>query len=675
METAPESADHWYLQGRLHRQQGDKAAAVGAFNQALKIRPDFADACLGLAGTLEEIGKFELAVKTYEHWLKILQAGVKKPAAAPPQLLGALNPWIKKGNDCLDRGETENAITAYGKALAIDPDFPPALINTGVALYHLRRLDEAERLLFHVLRVKPGDADALNTLGSCCKERGRLAQAVAAYRQVVAANPRHVFGWLNLGRCFMDAKLYAQGIEAYERVLALAPKHAEALAELTQLLHLACQWDKSEAIRERLAEALRAGESGDPFTVMAHLSALQRENARRWSKAHYPKSRSYDPSFPLPADKRGDGKFRIGYLSSDLQRHATAALITEMFELHDRMRFDIYAYSHGQDDGGEERRRIIRSVDAFRDIIALNDAQALELIKSDGIDILVDLKGYTKDHRLSLMALRPAPVSMHYLGYPGSLGADFIDYYIGDAQAPSDAFFEALIRLPHSYQINDRKRPLPEAGPRAAYGLPGQGFIFCDFNNVNKITPWMFAAWMRLLKAVEGSVLWLFVTHLHAIENLRREAQAHGVSPERLVLAAPAKMADHLARYRHVDLFLDTQPYSGHTTVSDALWCGVPVVTLRGEGFCSRVAAGLVQAVGLPELATNSLEEYEVLALTLARDKKRRLGIKAHLEKGRMAFPLFDSLATTRAIETAYEQAAEHHRQGQPPSSFAIPAK
>jgi len=680
MSTAPDtSPDSWRQKGDLAAKLGDLAAAVSAYNQALKLAPDFLDACYGLAQALEASGKKELAIKTYEHWLKILQAGkAKPPIAADDKTISAMERWVREGNTCMERNNFEGALAAYGKMFEVNPDSPAALTNMAAALFRLRRLEEAESLLLHTLRVKPGYTTALNILGGCYKDTKRLLQAVAAYRQCVALDPSYIIAWGNLGKCYLDIQFYNEAVAAHEKVLALDPNNAESLGWLTHLLHYTCKWDQSVSLRQRFEAALRAGASIDPFIVAVHAPDELLENTRRWAKSQYPRAVPYDASRSLPADARKDGKLRIGYLSSDLHRHATTSLISELFEQHDRSRFEIYAYSHGVNDGGGERQRVAESVDCFRDIAAMNDASASELIRKDGIDILVDLKGYTNAHRLGIAAHRPAPVQMHYLGFPGTIGADFIDYFISDpVTSPpcSDGLFhESLIRLPHSYQINDRKRPLPAPKPRSYYELPEEGLVFCDFNSVYKIMPEVFAVWMRVLKAAPGSVMWFFITNVFTVMNLRSAAVEHGVDPKRLIFGGEMNLAEHLSRYQHVDLCLDVTPCSGHTTASDALWCGVPVVAITGKSFAGRVAAGLLSAVGLPELTTDNLEDYEALILKLANDPKKLAELKAYLQNGRMQFPLFDSEATTRAIEAAYLHAAELHRQGKKPQAFSVPS-
>jgi protein O-GlcNAc transferase len=679
LEQQPTDAVAWHMKGDAYKKLGDIDTAISAYNQALRLKPDFAQACYALAETLEAIGKTEIAIKTYDHWLKILQAGKENPPIiADVDTIHTMERWITEGNAYLERGDPQGALTIYGKLLEINPDSPAGLTHMAAALFRMRRLDEAETLLIKALQVKPGYIIALNILGGCFKDTKRLLAAVATYRQCVAIDPRFINGWSNLGKCYLDLKLYNESVDAYEKALAIDPTHADSLGWLIHLLHYTCRWDQSLSLRQRFRDVLAAGASVEPFLVAVHAPDDLLENTCRWSKQQYPLAIPYDASRLLPIDQRKDGKLRIGYISSDLNRHATTALISEMFEQHDRNHFEIYAYSHGANDGGAERKRVMSSVDVFRDIETVKDIDAAQLIQNDGIDILVDLKGYTNGHRLGIASRRPAPIAMHYLGYPGTIGADFIDYFISDAVTSPEGddalFHEKLIRLPMSYQINDRKRPLPMPLQRSYYMLPEEGLVFCDFNSVYKIMPEVFTVWMNVLKAIPGSVMWFFITNIHTIINLRNEAMKNGVDTHRLVFGGEMKLSDHLSRYRHVDLSLDLTPCSGHTTASDALWCGAPVVAITGNSFAGRVAAGLLHSVGLPELVTNTLEEYEAKIIELARDSRKLADLRRYLEEGRMRFPLFDSAATTKAIETAYLHAADLHRKGEKPRAFNVPA-
>lgn len=670
-------ATAWYEKGVAAGKTGDAAGAIAAFNRALALKPDSAEACFALAQVLEQSASVSLAIKTYQHLLKIDPAhetGKARLTALQNLFQQMLVPFAE-GTEYFERGDMENAVPAFKRALEIHPRVPDALANLGLALFNLRRFPEAEQALLEAVRLQPNHTDAMATLGSVYHQMERYDKAVAVYRQVTSQNPDYLRGWTNFGKILMKIGDDAGAAEAFENARRIDPRHAEVLGELLHRFYHLCRWEKIDEITAQLTNVLETTkQSASPFLVILHAPpSVHLENAKRYSAKHYP-GPAYDAKRKLPST---DGKLRIGYLSADFHQHATAFLISELFEQHDRKKFEIVAYSSGTSDESEARKRIVLAVDAFRDIRTIDSKSAAACIRQDGIDILVDLKGHTRNQRMDVMARRPAPIQMHYLGYPGSIGAHCIDYFIADpTSAPAAAekdFFEALVRLPHSYQINDRKRPLPEnAKPREAYGLPKEGVVFCGFNRAYKITPAVFDVWMRLLAKVEGSVLWLYEEKTEAMENLRCEATKRGVDPKRIITAPTMKLAEHLARYLHADLFLDTFPVCGHTTASDALWCGVPVVTLVGESFVSRVAASLLQAVQLPELITTNWADYESLALALARDAGRRQKLRQYLENGRMNFPLFDSLATTRALEAVYLRAAELHRAGQPPQAFAV---
>ena len=370
------------------------------------------------------------------------------------------------------------------------------------------------------------------------------------------------------------------------------------------------------------------------------------------------------------------GRLRIGYLSSDFHDHATAYLIAELIERHDRDRFEIHGYSYGADPGGAMRARLVSAFDRFTDIDALSHRAAAARIRADDIDILVDLKGHTHRARPKILAFRPAPVQVNYLGFPGTMGAPFIDYIVADDFiVPRDRqmlFAEKLAYLPDCYQPNDTRRDIAAAPGRAACGLPAQGFVFCAFNNSFKITPTFFAIWMRLLQQVPGSVLWLLESNALVRRNLSAAAVAAGVDPDRLVFAPILPHGQHLARHRHADLFLDTLPCNAHTTASDALWAGLPVLTCVGETFAGRVAGSIVRAAGLSELVANSPRDYEALALALARDPARLAGIRSRLGAGRANLPLFDMAKRTRDLEALYARMAEIWRSGQPAAPITL---
>jgi protein O-GlcNAc transferase len=376
--------------------------------------------------------------------------------------------------------------------------------------------------------------------------------------------------------------------------------------------------------------------------------------------------------------RTGRGRLRVAYVSSDFYNHATAHLIQSLFRTHDRTAFEIFAVSHGPDDGSVYRRRIAAEAEHFIDVAALTDRDAALLLYRSGIDILVDLNGYTQDHRLGIAALRPAPIVATYLGFPGSSGASFIDCAIVDriVAPPAEAhlFSERLVHLPHCYQINDREHPIDDAPlARRDVGLPDDGFVFCCFNANYKIEPFIFDVWMRILRDVPGSVLWLLELAPGVAGNLRREATARGVDPDRLVFAGKRPKAQHLARYRLADLFLDTRYYNAHSTCSDALLAGLPVLTCPGESFASRVAASVLLAAGLPELVVADFAQYEARALALAREPSALRGLRARLQANRLTCPAFDTTRLVRNLERAYRLMWENHLSGQPPHPLSVP--
>jgi predicted O-linked N-acetylglucosamine transferase (SPINDLY family) len=369
-------------------------------------------------------------------------------------------------------------------------------------------------------------------------------------------------------------------------------------------------------------------------------------------------------------------KLRIGYLSADFRAHAVASLSVELFEKHDRERFEVFGYSLGPNDASPMRRRLVDAFDQFVDIHDRSYTDGAKQIAADSIDILVDLTGYTKHARTQILALRPATIQVNYLGYPGTMAAPFVDYVVvDDFVVPPDQqpfFTEKLVYLPGCYQVNSRREVSPQTPSRASCGLPENAFVFGAFNSSHKISPSVFEVWMEFLKSIPGSVLWLVEKNCLAPANLRRHAEDCGVSPERLIFAPRIASSEHLARHRLIDLFLDTFPYNGHTTTSDALWAGCPVVTIAGATFASRVAGSLLRAVDLPELVTHTLDEYRGLALRLAQDRARLADLRARLEVRRASAALFDSTAFTRNLEAAFTTMYEIHSAGDPPRAFAV---
>jgi predicted O-linked N-acetylglucosamine transferase (SPINDLY family) len=601
------------------------------------------------------------------------------------------------------------------RALEAAPDFAPALYNLGMVRHETGRLEEAEACFRRLLALQPRDAEALFHLGALLQKRLRLDEAADVFRRALEVAPQDYHLWMRLGAVlvakFTDKSLgeaeacfrKAAGLRPEEAVAhaalahacKLQERHAEALASLAQAQRL------DQAAANLQADLLHEMQSQCDWSRLAELSGLVLRGALEPAEHPVPPfcllsiastprqqlacARLYAQSVagPLEAERRrlafqsrpaAKPRLRIGYLSPEFHAHATAYLAAELFELHDRARFEAVAYSYGPEDGSVIRARLKRAIPRFVDITSLPDAEAAAAIHADGVDILVDLKGYTFRARTAILTLRPAPLQVNYLGYPGTMGAGFVDYLIGDRivtpAARAGDYDEKLVILPDCYQPNDRLRRVARTPPRAALGLPDIGFVFCCFNQSFKILPEVFAAWMRLLAAVPGSVLWLLSSP--AAENLRREAAARGVDPARLVFAKQMPLGEHLGRMAAADLFLDTFPYNAHTTASDALWTGLPLVTCAGETFASRVAASLLTAMGFPELVTGSLADYEALALRLAQAPAELLMLRDRLQRTRARAALFDTPRYVRNLEAAYEAMWAAHSAGQPPRQIEL---
>ncbi|MFG1346731.1 tetratricopeptide repeat protein [Xanthobacter autotrophicus DSM 431] len=558
------------------------------------------------------------------------------------------------------------------------PQLPPDLaqqIYDGYQFQLRGRYEEAANCYRRVLRRLPKHADVMHLLAMVRARQGRTDEALALYGDAAALKPQDAKLWHNYGLALGGVERNAEAAAAFARALSLDPSLPEGLGMLFSARRAVCDWRDDDALRAGLA---RAGTPGQPevpafFTLWlddpdVQLRAARQVVARRCA--------GITPR-PLPAG-RAPGRLRIGYVSADFRRHPTTHLLARLLELHDRERFEITAFSIGPDDGSDYRKRIERSVDRFVDCAADPTPEATAgRARALNIDVLVDLMGHTDGNRIEVFAHRGAPVQAAFLGYPGTTGAPFMDYVIADPAvlplAEARTFAEKVAQLPDAYQPND---PTLAPGPRptrADCGLPEEGVVFCAFNNLRKVDPDTFAIWMRLLSAVPGSVLWLIAGDA-ARANLVREAEARGIGAERLVFAPPLPLEEHLARLALADLFLDTFPYTAHTTASDALRMGVPLVTRTGRTFASRVAASLLHQVGLDDLVTADLRAFEAKAVALARDPAALGAAKARLDAARATSPLYDTARFARHMEAACETMVARFRAGLPPDAFAVEA-
>ena len=437
-----------------------------------------------------------------------------------------------------------------------------------------------------------------------------------------------------------------------------------------------CSWSGLAESLENISKKVVSNEKvATPFSLLAlnDDALLHKKSSEIYVQSRYP----FNPVLETILKRPQGQKIRVGYFSADFHNHATANLMAELFELHDKSQFELVGFSFGPITNDEMRQRLEKSFDQFIEVANKSDIEIAQLSRDLNIDIALDLKGFTQDARTGIFAHRAAPIQVNYLGYPGTMGADYIDYIIADKTLiPPELqshYSEKVISLPNSYQVNDRQRIISDKQfTRQELGLPENGFVFCCFNNNYKILPATFEGWMRILRAVEGSVLWLLQDNSWVVENLKKEAEKQDIVPDRLVFSERLPLPEHLARHSQADLFLDTAPYNAHTTTSDALWVGLPVLTLMGRSFASRVAGSLLNAVGLSELITGTQEEYEALAIELAMNPNKLEDIKLKLANNRMTTPLFDTLSFAKNIEAAYIKMYERYHAGLEPEHILI---
>jgi predicted O-linked N-acetylglucosamine transferase (SPINDLY family) len=643
-------------------QSGNLAEAARLYNEVLRSNPRHFQALYAFGYLHYQTGHFEEAQRIIGD---ATRANPRSPDA-----------YFTRGCALQRLNRAAEALACFDQALALQPNFIDAQNNRSAALMALNRNEQALESLNVVLALDPSNVGAWTNRGCILQTLGRYEEALSCFANALAREPRLAEALISRGSTFGSLKRYEEAAADFEKALAISPELAYARGNLA-LFHMhACGWGHLPRDRSEIAAALHAGKRVIyPFVNLALSSSMaeQLQCARIWATHDAPAS----PAPLWRGERYRHAKIRLAYVSADFHAHATAALMAGVFERHDRTRFETIAISFGRDDKSEMRARVVAGFDRFIDVRDRSDAEIASLMRQMEIDIAVDLKGYTQNHRSGIFAHRPAPIQASYLGYPGTMGASYIDYIIADPVVIPEEhlsfYTERIAYLPDTYQCNDPRRPIADQPrTRAEASLPETGFVFCCFNNNYKITPEIFELWMRLLHAVPGSILWLLEDNADATRNLRREAEARGIPPERLVLAPRVSMAEHLARHRLADLFLDTQPYGAHTTASDALWAGLPVLTLLGPTFAARVAASLLHAVGLPELVTDSLQSYEALALHLTRDSAALAALKAKLAANRDTHPLFDTERFTRNLEAAYIAMWERSQRGEKAMNFAV---
>jgi predicted O-linked N-acetylglucosamine transferase (SPINDLY family) len=603
-------------------------------------------------------------------------ARIFQPVAVTPEAQAGAARHLYESMQLYAQGRLEEAAAACERAIAANPNSAEAFRHVGIIFWELGRILESAACFNQALKIEPGRGSDHHSLAQALLKLNRTEDAIVALRKALELNPDAVATLAQLAEALFIQGKSDEAVAICRRVVEISPHGSDAFTQLAKWKRSRCDWESYAADDGQLLKYVRTGSTTvAPYDILMTASTARDQLvcARNYVRGSIlPLTARY----PDRKISRSD-KLRIGYLSSDFRIHAVAYLIVELFELHDRSRFEVYGYSTGIDDKSDIRKRIAAAFDRFVECEAGRQIDVAKTIHDDEIDILIDLNGYTRNNGIRILARRPAPIQVNYLGYPGTMGVDFVDYIIADPtvlpRQQQKFYSEKVVYLPDCYQVNDSKRPIADRTPsRSVCELPETGFVFCCFNRPEKITPTLFDIWMRLLANVPGSVLWLLGRNETMSANLGREAQARGIDSSRLVFAPRLLLPAHLSRHRLADLFLDTLPYNAHTTMSDALWAGLPALTCIGDTFAGRVGASLLRAIDLPELITTSLAEYEARALALARSPDELAGLRRKLADRRATTPLFDSARFTRNVESAYMRMAELHRGGKAPQPIVI---
>jgi len=648
--------------GLIRLRQGRPQDACDYLVQALRLSPGDLHALIHYGLALRAAGRLDEAVLAFDRVLAI------QPNMAESLYNRGIALWqLKRPTEALESIE---------RALALDSYPAEVWRNRGLVLRDLARFDEATVCFDTALRLKQNSV-TLYEHGNRLHAQKDYEGAIESYSRAIRILPDYAEAIFNRGYTWWALKNFAAGSADVERALSLNPDYPYGPGELLYARMCSAEWndfDRRKAELERLVRAGKRVVQPFIFQAIAETPVDAQTCSRIWGENLYPQhsGRPHDP-----AKRKNRQKIRLGYLSGEFRQQATAVLMAGLYERHDRDKFEIVAVNAGGDDGSRMRSRLVKAFDRWLDIGKLSDQEAADVIREAEIDILVSLNGYFGEVRMGVFARRPAPIQVNYLGFPGTLGMPYIDYIIADKVViPKDEqrfYDENVVYLPDSYQANDDKgREIAATPSRAEAGLPSGGFVFCNFNNPYKLTPATFASWMRILKQVEGSVIWLLEGTPPYAENLRRAAEKRGVTAGRLIFARYLPVAEHLARLQLADLFLDSLPYNAHTTASDALWTGVPLVTCKGPTFPGRVAASLLLAAGLPELVTESAADFEALAVRLARDGSALKALRDKLMQDRSSCALFDTDRFRRNIEAAYRVMWDGWLASQNPQGFAI---
>jgi protein O-GlcNAc transferase len=654
VELNPAAAGAHNNLGAVLREQGRYEAAIERYDEALRLMPDYAEVHCNRSVALTELGRFDEALANQERALRI-----------NPNYADA---YYTMGMTLKAKGDRDAALESHQKALQLNPRHIEALVNVGNFHSMQRNFEEAKGVYERALQIKPNHVEANYRLGNALAELHDLKAAALSYGRVLQLQPDHVEVHIKLGSLLIKQKRLDEAVEILRQARRLDPGNTQAIALKSMCQAQMCDWTERD-------EFLAAGDKLPPFVALSLEDHPLRQKQR--SIALSQQIRIGSPLALPERPTRRPARLRVGIFSADYREHPLMHVIMGLLREYDRTALEAIAYSYTAMPGGEKREEVSRHVDRFVDVHRMSDQEVVDAARRDGLDIAIDLTGYTSETRSRLFDYRLAPVQINFLGYASTMGSDAFDYIVADEMvippALAEFYTEKKLYLPNTYFPADNQRPISDRQTtRADHGLPEGGFVFCSFNRNDKIEPRAFDIWMRLLTTIEGSVLWLVSSNKWSVDNLRREAQIRGVDPDRLVFAGFAPNDEHLARHSHADLFIDTFSFNAHTTASDALWTGLPIVTRAGEQFAARVAASILTAAGLPDLVTETDEEYEALILALARDPARLATIRQRLAANRLTAPFFDTVRYTRDFEKALRAAYDRYFDGLQPDDIRV---
>jgi predicted O-linked N-acetylglucosamine transferase (SPINDLY family) len=663
LKINPSYADALNGIGRIYHIKKEYYHAINYYDQAINSQPNYAEVFYNKAMVLDDLKEFSLAIGNYYQALKFK--------------IDYFEAYNNLGNALQELKRYDEALTAYDRAIQLKPDYHEPYNGLGNALQELKRYDEALTAYDRAIQLKPDYHEPYNGLGNALQELKRYDEALTAYDRAIQLKPDYHEPYNGLGNALQELKRYDEALTAFDRAIQLKPDNENFIyGTYLHIKSLLCNWTNFDQELDFLLEKIRNNEKAStPFPLLSLVDSPQidKKVSEIFIKEKYP----LDNSLGEIKKYLKHQKIRLGYFSADFHHHATMFLMAELFELHNKEKFELYAFSFGPKTSDSWQSRVIASFDQFIDVRFKSDKEVAEISRSLEIDIAVDLKGFTNGSRTGIFSYRAAPIQINYLGYPGTMAASYIDYLIADSSlidaSNREYFSEKIIYLPNCYQVNLSKRDLSNRSfLKKEFGISEHSFVFCSFNNSYKINPRIFGIWLKILKQVQNSTLLIMLENDSAKINLIKESKARGINSNRLIFVSKLPIEEHLKRIQVADLFLDTFPCNAHTTASDVLYAGVPLLTLQGKSFASRVAASLLKAIDVPELITSSQEEYEQLAIELASDSKKLRTIKNKIIQGIKSSSLFNTEEFAKNIEAGYLKAYEAYQNGKDLSDIAI---